>query len=212
MNSRKIKISIFLIIIAILVAGGWLLWKRGNSDGFNSQSSSSTNTPSTNWKVYENTAYGYRLSYPLNTEIARVQDMDPRPITEVDDIYVSWEGSELFITAVTGSSTASASDLKSFAESIRQNQINNKNPNVRNKQVGDLKKISFADKAAYSFTLSGGFIVGASGTTEYGFEGTHNYIFAENNAGEKMILHYPIGDALSEKIKNSFVFINKTSS
>lgn len=207
MNTQKSKISIFLIVIAILGIGGWLLWKGGDSYGRNNQSSSSTNTPPTNWNVYENTAYGYRFSYPSNMEVARVQDMDPRPITEVDDIYVSREGSELFVTIATGSLVAL--DIKSFAESVRQNQINNKNPNIKNKQVDELKTISFANKTAYSFTLSGGFITGALGTTEYGFEGTHNYIITENNAGEKIILHYPIEDSLSEQIKNSFEFTNR---
>ena len=73
-------------------------------------------------------------------------------------------------------------------------------------EVGNLQEISFANTKAYRFTLTKGF---HSLSIDYTLPrgNVFNYLITENLIGQKMIIHYLLGNEVSEKMIQSFQFI-----
>ncbi len=176
-----------------------------------------------NWKTYANIAYGYSIIYPENAEIAKVSEEEQGPAEQSEAVYVQIPGAGGMKFAVTAylpykyapeplaeeQRSFIALPLPQFAETIRQLQINDNNPNTRDKKVGELKEITLDGQKAYSFTLTRSFNKGLAGGYILDTKGTiFNFIFVENKAGEKLMIHYPLSDNISEKILKLFE-INK---
>jgi hypothetical protein len=100
-------------------------------------------------------------------------------------------------------------DLKSFAETERMYSVSDQNPNIRNRQVGDLQEMTFASSTAYSFTLSGEAVraVGSRPPSNV----TYRYVFFESPTKEKFMMWYPANDPISQKIVDSFKFTDASS-
>lgn len=89
--------------------------------------------------------------------------------------------------------------MKSFAEATRQKEIDNKNPNFPNKDVGELHELMFAGHKAFLCVVLGSM-------DGYGND-SGSYIFLEND-GVKFSIYYPFNDKLSESILNTFEFVD----
>lgn len=215
---RKAILYIGLTILAVLAV--FLVWKYGASDKQTNNDSTSIDTQIENWKAYENTVYQYKFSYPNNALIANTQEMNPYPVSQSNDIQVFIPGKITFVSIFAfskGQSTASISvpgefvidnlSIEELAKKIHQNQIDDKNPNMRDKRVGELREVNFAGEKAYSFTLTKGFSTGSVNGIYMGYtlSDTHNYIFTEKN-GIKFVIHYPLEDKTTKEIMGSFKF------
>jgi hypothetical protein len=200
-----------IIVIAVVISG-LFLWRWSATSGL----------PSINWNVYNNTVHGYRVSYPSVVTIAPITEIDSRSLDKVDDLEFFLPGkiTALFVTVstqyanapeaiATERATLISLPLRQFAETLRQYQITDKNPAVLGKQIGNLQETDFAGQKAYSFTLTKSFSLGLAGGYALADGTMYNYILTENKNGEKFIIHYPIGDSLSEQMKDSFVFTGR---
>lgn len=209
-----------LIIIIAIGASGLLIWKVSERNNDSQMPPVSQNI---NWITYNNVAHGYKISYPQEIIVAPVAEMDSRPIDKIDDIefFIPGKITALFITVLVPYTNASKTiatertklinlPLQQYAETLRQYQIEDKNPTIQNKQVGDLKEAVIAGQKAYSFTLTKSFTFGSVGGYALADSTIYNYILTENKNGEKLIIHYPMGNSLSEQMKNSFAFTDSS--
>lgn len=211
------KTLIYAIALILIGLAIFFIWKQNRvpSVGINNDNA---DLQEEEWLSYENTVYKYKFSYPGNALVTNAQEMDSRPTNESNDIQIFIPGSvtsvSIFaftkdqslyaILAPDQTGINSNSLLKDIADKVRKNQIDDKNPNIQNKKVGDMKETVFAGEKAYSFTLTGGFATNLTGMG-YAITGTHKYIFVEKN-NTKFVIHYPLEDNVSEKIINSFEF------
>lgn len=78
---------------------------------------------------------------------------------------------------------------------------------MQGREIGDLKPITIAGQLAYSFTLTKGFKEESEPKDDLGYilpgDSVYNFVFLENRTGEKLMIHYPLGDAISERIAQS---------
>ena len=172
------------------------------------------------WKTYANQAYGYHVSYPPNAIVASHSE-DTTQLDQIADVEISIIGQTtlFFVTAyipygdvsesfVRERNTIVTLPLRQFAEALRQWQVNNQNPSMTGRQVGEFKAITFAGKKAYSFTLTKGFSESPDG--QYGYmlpEGvTYNFIIVENGKGQKLLIHYPNTMQVAKQIESTFKF------
>jgi hypothetical protein len=145
--------------------------------------------------------------------------MSPRSVNKSEDIQIFVPGSGTMIAIsvmipfknapeeiVSEREKLLTLSLRSFAEETRQSQINDTNPYLKNRRVGELKELSVKSQKAYSFTLTDGFTAGKSGGYTLSEKSVHNYIFVENPNGDRMMIHYPLNDKISEEIISSFEF------
>lgn len=178
-----------------------------------------TRVDTSNWKTYTNTIYGYELKYPADMKVDYVGEYATIPVEQSDDPMIYFPGgpTEFGVTAYLSDTSHNSPAIRErnnlitlplpqFSEEIRQMQVNDKNIHVLNKQIGELKEITFVGQKAYSFTLTESFSRGLSGGYALGLEGSHafNFIFVENKNGIKLMIRYPLGDAIAERIKDSF--------
>ena len=103
-------------------------------------------------------------------------------------------------------------DLKSFAEKMRKNQVEDKNTWISDRYVGEMREISVDGRKGYLFLLTKAFTWGmnSEGYENGGYafldDKTRTYIFVENKQGEKYIISYITGNVISEKMLESFKF------
>ena len=206
------KQYLLAIILLVLVAvGGFYLFTRVDTSS---------------WKTYTNTSYGYQVKYPANMTVDYVGAYATIPVEQSDDAIIGKLNSgptEFQVTAYILNSLQSGTSydkqradlialpLQQLAETVRQVQVDDKNASTSGKQIGELKKITFGEQEAYSFTLTKYFSNGVSGG--YGFQpdnAVFNFIFIENKTEQKLMISYPLGDAVAEKIKDSFQLATST--
>lgn len=216
MNINKYEI---LVAIIVVLFGIWVI---GNKFDTNIDSQVKKETI---WIDYVNNAYKYKVKYPEGARVYSPSET-AEPLDRIMNLQISVEdiNTRFFVDYFWLASDPRIgisdevkneneklfnSTVKEFAEALHQYQIDDDNSNIKNRKVGDLKEIQFADKTAYSFTLDKGFREYSS--ADYGYaipDGmTYNYIFVENNFGDKLIIYYRVGDDLSEQIKDSFGFL-----
>lgn len=180
------------------------------------------------WSIFKNIKYHYLISYPSSVVIGTNNDYATK-LTEEKSIYFFIPGK----TSLTGidveiiepweekyyetrtmdsekkffeeNKKIISLDLKSYAEYIRNQQVNEKNPYENQKIIGELQEISFAGTKAYRFIMTKGF---KSLSIEYALpSGVFTYLITENPIGQKIIIHYLSGNEISEKMIQSFQFI-----
>jgi hypothetical protein len=172
-------------------------------------------------QTYTNTKYRFQVQYPKEYRVSYIYgESVPIPDELLDAPLIMKipprdTPSEFPIFGVTayiphdpdyGWNDSIALPLRDFAEAVRKRQIDG-NPNEPGKKSGELTAIRFANHPAYSFTQDFGFN-GAEGS--YAFfpsSSVFNFIAVENNAGQKLLIHYRVGDPVAEKIKDSFSFV-----
>lgn len=212
-------IIILITIIVIAIASLFILIKYG----VKSNDLESTISQNQNWQTYINISYGYEILYPENASVSQVSEEESGSIEQSEAVYVQIPGvgNKFAITMYLPYKNAPEPlageqlklvtlPLKQFAEAIRQLQINDDNPNTKDRKVGELKETILAGQKAYSFTLTKSFNKGLAGGYILSKDGTvFNFIFVENKAREKLMIHYPLNGVIAEQIKNSFEFLVK---
>lgn len=212
---KHLSITVIILAVAIL-ASSFAIWKL-------QPATTTFETPA--WTTYVNTVYGYQLSYPANMTVS-YNGMDIAiPVETSDEAIIYAMGNPMtfqinayisppqYIPQVSKRQyDLIAMPLKQFAEAIRQDQIKDKDATEPDEQIGELQKIIFAGRDAYSFTLTetftgvhGGYILEPKGSV-------HNFIFVEKNVGVKLMIHYPLNDQNAERIKDSLKFTDTPGS
>ena len=157
------------------------------------------------WSVYENTKYGYDLKYPADRTqpIADSQELlsDARDVSFGQLSISVWSPYKFEVTdpASLALNRLVALDLESFARAVYQYQVD------QPIEIGGLRRINFAGKPAYSFTLSKSFHVPF---VQYSLSGIHNYLLFEHG-DSKFVIHYPAHDDLASSILDSFELGNR---
>ncbi|MDO8572140.1 MAG: hypothetical protein Q7S11_00020 [bacterium] len=174
------------------------------------------------WKKYKNTSFRYSVKYPKDAEISTIVDLDPTPVEKGSDIQIFVPGSNTDITVnvlvplihvssetIIKRNKLLALSLRELSEKVRLYEVNYKNPNFKNREVGSMKEITIDGQKAYSFTLSAGFDFEWTGGYILPDNTIYNYIFVENKNGEKMMIHYPLKDEVSGAMMSSFAFLGE---
>ncbi len=212
----KSKIAtIFIIMIVVIVSAS--LFVRYQSialleQGFKSTGTATTTTQ-TKWKVYTNTKYGYTLQYPGIVYFQPKQEEERLPVEESSSIEMGVPGGVPLVGIVitawapytyqTTDKTAleynriTRLDLKSFAETLRQRFLDDKNSNFPNKKIEALEEITFAGNKAYATTVTGYMDGYGSDTFRYIYLDSGNY---------KFVLQYSLKGDLSKQIIGTFKF------
>lgn len=219
MNQKKFVLIFSAIILSVALAAVFIAWQNKIPATVKSPVPVVGGVTSTEseWRLYENVKYGYRFMYPPEGNVH--DDGGMTDVKESSDLvaFIPGEGTLIEVLAQIpcmalpqskgGCGGVLILPLHSFAETVRRYQVEDTNPNFKDKEVGNLKQLTFKGKAAYQFTLTRSFSDGPSGGG-YSFSGgMHNYILFEHN-NAKFILHYPLGNKLSQKLSDSFEFVN----
>jgi hypothetical protein len=176
-----------------------------------------------NWKTYTNTSYGYSVSYPTEANIVPRSEEDSTPIEQINDLDfgIPGTGTSFSIRVILPYKYApkdladerlrlATTSLDQFAKMLYQYQIEEKNPNMKDKEIGKLEEITFAGQKSYSFTLTKGFAEIKDGERFSGYVipngTTYNFILTKNKDAKNMVISYPIGDSISEQMKDFFEF------
>jgi hypothetical protein len=158
MSKQKI---ISLLIILFLGVGGVILYQslragnaknpiaQGKCDQFTTtQDCKSISLATSTWKVFENTKYGYAISYPSEGDIATGGDYG-----RVEEMSFGIPGKTDLGGVKTTVYPNLPSDLKLYAEAIRVLQINNRDPvYFENQKTEEMKQIEITFRKAYKFT------------------------------------------------------------
>lgn len=164
------------------------------------------------WKTYDNTAFYYNLKYPQNSIIAPIQEMETPTTTESSAIEIFTPGSSITGIRIIvwrkylgnqnyereAHNHLISLDLESFAKKLRQNDINDKNPNFLNKKISEVQTLEFAGERAYSFLITGSM-------DGYGHSSYYR-VFTEHN-GVKFEIQYPKDEPTSEQVIKTFNFV-----
>ena len=158
MNKKNILVASIVIIVIVASVYFWA-WKAPNNPP---SSTIPVSVSQSEWKTYTNTKYGYILQYPRSVYVQPRLEEERLPLEESFSIEMGMPGGippvgititiwEPYTPKPMDSATIEHNrivnlDLKSFAETLRQQEIDNKNPNFPNKKVGGLKKLTSPDK------------------------------------------------------------------
>lgn len=168
--------------------------------------------PKTDWKVYENILYKYRVKYPKIVEVQKTQEEERASNEESFEVdffipgdrgtihIMIWKAYDFPVSDKEGveRNRLAGLDPKSFSEALRQKEIDDKNPYFPNKKVGLLQEITFAGEKAYSYVVTGS--ADAFGDSD------DTYILVEHR-GVKLEIFYPHQDKFFSEILNTFEFV-----
>ncbi len=213
MNERKT--FIFSIIVVVSVVIFYFLTEKLKTNQVSNYSASlkSTVSPVSEWKTYINSKHEYALQYPKDVYIQPIQEMDPFSVEESASIEMGVRGTGdvgIQITVrvpytykITDKESVEYNriahlELKSFSETLRQQEVDNKNPNFPNKTVSELEEINFAGQKAYAVTISN-YMDG------YGSDTFRRIYLIEGN-DKKIIIQYSLNSDLSKQIVDTFRF------
>ena len=221
----NIKIATITVLVVVIVAGAFVLVQKNSAKNSNdigttfvacdplttTQDCKPISLATSTWKVFENTKYGYAISYPSEGNISSVDDYggveemsfgipgrftlggvdasiyphSPPPISELNDL-----------------------DLKSYAEAIRMLQVNFPNPNHKDRNIGKLAETTIDGRKAYQFTLDQGFTTEKKSGRGYSIPPGRTYLYTitENSKGQKIIIYYFLGNPIAETMYQTFRF------
>ncbi len=226
---RKIAWVIVLIVLTVIASAYFLRPPIPNGQAHSGAFPLKSSSPG--WRTYKNTAFGYEVHYP---DTLSVEPLDrysySTPITELEQIDMTSHAPNnksyvgIIDWVARGYAGLSAEekqrlaqyqeylrlDLKTFAEKERLYSLQEPNPNVRNRQVGELQETTFASSTAYTFTLSGENVRAVGSAPPKG--GVYRYIFFENPNGDKFTVWYMEDDPVSQQIVDSFRFTDTATS
>lgn len=164
------------------------------------------------WETFENTEYGYLVLVP---KTAFIRDVTYVPdIHKASELAFSAEGGGFDIKVVDVSLWSEDEeifkkvkkliflDLKSFAEAIRDWDVNYVIPHITDIK-GDLEEVEFAGAKAYKIVFGDTDHLMVAGSSLQRFP--HAYIITQNLHGQKVVIDYFLNDA-SEKMVQSIKF------
>lgn len=213
MNKRNALVA---GIVAVAIVGIYFLSEsmKSNQQPNGNASSTPVSVSQSDWKTYTNTKYGYVLQYPQNVYVQPRLEEERLPAEESSSIEMGVSGGVpavgIVITAwrsytykpldkaATEFNRIVSLDLKSFSETLRQQEVDNKNSNFPNKKVGPLEEINFSGQKAYAVTISGYMDGHGSDTFRRIYLDDGNY---------KLVLQYSLKGDLSRQIINTFKFV-----
>lgn len=112
------------------------------------------------WKKFENTKYGYAISFPSESSISTSNDYANDLRNEKDiSFYLPGRFPLVGVDAIIypnspSSEVAGELDLKSYAESVRMLQVNNRDPEYfKSQKTDEMKRVERAFSEAYQFTF-----------------------------------------------------------
>jgi len=170
MSKQKILIAFFLFLLAV---GGVVLYqslRAGNAknpvaqekcDQFTTtQDCKAISLATSTWKVFENTKYAYAISYPPEGSVSTNNDYanDLHEEKEID-FYIPGRFPLVGVDVTIYPNPPSFAgvdelNLKSYAESIRMLQVNNRDPNYfENQKTEEMRQAEIAFAKAYQFTF-----------------------------------------------------------
>ncbi|MDO8604420.1 MAG: hypothetical protein Q7K40_03425 [bacterium] len=199
-----------------------------------------SSTPMSEWKAFVNTEYGYSILMSQKDSFGSFggyssEDMSKKPIVYL--IKAGGIGHIAIRAEVISQQTEKemaeqqkklfALDLKSYAEAVRNFQLNNipylefgvteqisqkdlsmvNFPSFPNKKVQELKEIKFAGANAYEFIVEGmrGLFLGppdGHGGYVLSPDLPQKYIILENLRGQKMIIYYTMNTDTENMVKS----------
>lgn len=218
MNKKNI-FTIGIIVTAMIVSIYFLIEKKtSNQSSNNSASITPVSVSQSEWKTYTNIKYGYALQYPRSVYIQPKQEEERLPVEESFSIEMGVSGGVplvgIVITAwkpytykpldkvATEFNRITSLDLKSFSETLRQQEADDKNSNFPNKKVGVLEEVNFAGQKAYAVTITG--YMDGHGSD------TFRRIYLDGGS-YKLILQFSLRGDLSTQIINTFKFSNSST-
>lgn len=153
---------------------------------------------------YTNRIFKYELRYPDQLQLNSIDF--GKALEESRDVVISNSKSpyEHFMRVEIPTYKESKVLLKEFAELIWRKNDEDNNPNIPNKQVGELRKVYFEGEPAYQFSLTGSYIDAiGDGSVLYG---QHEYLLTEHS-GSKFIIGFSTERTFKE-IFDSFRFVD----
>lgn len=180
--------------------------------------------PVAEWKTYTNRPFLYEVKYPPNIVVHTIDLYGE--ISDTKEVLFSGDKGSFVVQverplfhrdyALEKNSLNRAQTkeryetlslgIEAFSKKIWQEQIDDKNPNIRNKKVGELQKTTIQGREAYKFTLTKTFSGLFGG--EALWPNLYQFIITESPSGDKFIMRYPVGDQVSESILETFKFTN----
>ena len=177
-----------------------------------SSTAQTSDSQTAGWKTYSNIQFNYKFLYPPNpnghlssnlNDFATDTDMDVQSEVEFG---VEGVATLLGVSMSWQKQLLSPNDLKSFANSVREMQVTDPDPNnSADRKIGPLKETTLGGTKAYSFTLTDSFRDEGGGYT-LGNKSEYIYVIAQNPQGQKVVLHYLAGSADAERMAQSFEF------
>ncbi len=163
------------------------------------------------WLIFTNKKYKYTFKHPQGSSVGSNQF-----VTDGEDAFnVSLSGNQTSFN-VEAQDPEMYSDspaiirtmelpLKEFAQEIWRQNKKDTNPNIKNKEVGQILQTTVGGEAAYQFALTGSYHDGRGG---YILEKKYTYLFVENN-GLNFMIWLPADDSAARTILESFKFISQ---
>ena len=165
MSRQKILLSLILFLFGI---GGVFLYQSlraentKNTDdvtpslsGKNCDQSTTTqdcqpiSLATSTWKVFENTKYGYAISYPPEARVATGGDYG-----QIEEVYFEVPGRFILGDVSAVMFPDFPSDLKSYAEAVRMLQVNSRDPGyIESQRPEKTRQAIIAFTKAYQFTF-----------------------------------------------------------
>lgn len=164
------------------------------------------------WKTYTNKTYDIRFQYPEELELTfnnTAANQDPY-LMKLSYKNSSASGAltiDVQDIAFVGQSdqqsrTIMQMNLLDFATEKRSLNFTYSDPNVPARRVGSLITMTFSEKPAYSFTVTGSYYDDRGYQT---LNEEYTYVFTENDS-YKIIISYPSSDALFKKVVGTINF------
>lgn len=217
MSKQKV---LFVSFLFLLMIGGVVLYRSlrmptEKCDPFiTTQDCQQISLATSTWKVFENTKYGYAISFPSESSISTSNDYADDLRTEEDiGFYLPGRFPLIGVDATIypnppSFEAADELDLKSYAESVRTLQVNFPNPNHKDRNVGELTGTIIDGREAYWFTLDQGFTTEKKIGRGYSIPPgqTYMYTITENSMGQKIIIYYLLGNPVAETMFQTFEF------
>lgn len=163
------------------------------------------------WLIFTSKKYNYSFKHPQGSSVGSNQYA-----TDNDEAFnvslssnktrfnVEAQDPEMYSGSPTVINTMKL-PLKEFAQEIWRENKEDTNPNIQNKEVGQISQTIVGGKVAYQFTLTGSYYDERGG---YVLEKKYLYLFVENN-GLNFMVWLPADDSTARTILESFKFISQ---
>ncbi len=221
------NIALIIALVVILVgAGGYFLFVKLTpiTEAPSAQIPTPTPTPISNnqqpapktdetkgWSIFTNKKYNYNFKHPQGSSVGSNQFAT----NEEGAFNVSLHSNKTRFN-VEAQDPEISSDrpatiktmklpLKEFVQEIWKQNKEDANPNIQNKEVGQISQTTVSGKLAYQFTLIGSYHDERGG---YVLDNKYLYLFVENK-GLNFMIWMPVDDSTAGQILGTFKFINQ---
>lgn len=163
------------------------------------------------WLVFTNKKYNYSFKHPQGSSVWSNQYATDED--EAFNVYLSSKQTRFHVETQDPEMYSNSPaviktmklPLKEFAQEIWKQNKEDTNPNIQNKEVGQISQTTVGGKLAYQFTLTGSYHDERGG---YVLEKKYLYLFVENN-GLNFMTWLPADDSTARTILESLKFIGQ---